>query len=476
MQNCNAGNWPNYTSLNPYRHLTLHIPNFPPHPSTPLGFKIHVCQLLFTRLQGHSSVVVRLLTSHRIQFPAMSLPDFLIWESYRTMLLVGGFSLGSQVSPSLRYSAAPYSPQSPSLPLKTSHTGMQGQSKQEIPEKTHQPVALFCTIPTRENPEVSQPGTEPSYLGDSSNDVDRQRKKRWRGSDRAMEGSDREMDREGVTERWIERKTHQWHNGHADLGTDLAPPTLVREVERLVKHQLHPTEVTGSGTDRSGVATCRSKATKSFLSSPKVEWYRRGSSSHPADHSTPSDTPHVTHREGRRVSGERHRAGNGSERREAESIGTVRVPSPKQELYLITPFAQPLEEWWTERQVVLKPLNRNIQLIPAAFQPHKALVTGFPGGGIPSGIGSTEIYQTADLEWPLNCLDVSPASLQRAELSKKTKVFDSNEIGATVAERLACSPPTKAIRVQSPAESLQIFACENCAGQCHWSANFLGDL
>ncbi|KAJ8866338.1 hypothetical protein PR048_032181 [Dryococelus australis] len=48
--------------------------------------------------------------------------------------------------------------------------------------------------------------------------------------------------------------------------------------------------------------------------------------------------------------------------------------------------------------------------------------------------------------------------------------------GATVAERLACSPPTKAIRVQSPAGSLQIFACENRATRCRWSAGFLGDI
>ncbi|KAJ8893905.1 hypothetical protein PR048_006506 [Dryococelus australis] len=49
-------------------------------------------------------------------------------------------------------------------------------------------------------------------------------------------------------------------------------------------------------------------------------------------------------------------------------------------------------------------------------------------------------------------------------------------IGDTVAERLACSPPTKSIRVQSPAGSLRIFACENRAGRCRWSAGFLGDL
>ncbi|KAJ8894357.1 hypothetical protein PR048_006987 [Dryococelus australis] len=48
--------------------------------------------------------------------------------------------------------------------------------------------------------------------------------------------------------------------------------------------------------------------------------------------------------------------------------------------------------------------------------------------------------------------------------------------GATVAERLACSPPTKAIRVQFPAGSLRILACENRAGRCRWSAGFIRDL
>ncbi|KAJ8897703.1 hypothetical protein PR048_003053 [Dryococelus australis] len=48
--------------------------------------------------------------------------------------------------------------------------------------------------------------------------------------------------------------------------------------------------------------------------------------------------------------------------------------------------------------------------------------------------------------------------------------------GATVVERIACSPPTKAIRAQSPAGSIRIFACGNRAGRCRWSAGFLGDL
>ncbi|KAJ8894430.1 hypothetical protein PR048_007084 [Dryococelus australis] len=48
--------------------------------------------------------------------------------------------------------------------------------------------------------------------------------------------------------------------------------------------------------------------------------------------------------------------------------------------------------------------------------------------------------------------------------------------GATMVERLACSPPTKAIGVQSPVGSLRIFACGNRAGRCRLSAGFLGNL
>ncbi|KAJ8890601.1 hypothetical protein PR048_010110 [Dryococelus australis] len=48
--------------------------------------------------------------------------------------------------------------------------------------------------------------------------------------------------------------------------------------------------------------------------------------------------------------------------------------------------------------------------------------------------------------------------------------------GATAAEPLACSPPTKVIWAQFPAGSLRIFACGNPAGRCLWSTDFLGDL
>ncbi|KAJ8892059.1 hypothetical protein PR048_004633 [Dryococelus australis] len=49
-------------------------------------------------------------------------------------------------------------------------------------------------------------------------------------------------------------------------------------------------------------------------------------------------------------------------------------------------------------------------------------------------------------------------------------------VGATVAEHLAFSPPTKAIRAQSPAGSLRILARVNRDGRCRWSAGPPGDL
>ncbi|KAJ8881489.1 hypothetical protein PR048_017970 [Dryococelus australis] len=58
-----------------------------------------------------------------------------------------------------------------------------------------------------------------------------------------------------------------------------------------------------------------------------------------------------------------------------------------------------------------------------------------------------------------------------------TKVANLNTGGGdTLAERLTCSPPTKAIRVQFSAGSLRIFARGNRARRCRWSAVFLGDL
>ncbi|KAJ8891503.1 hypothetical protein PR048_004031 [Dryococelus australis] len=52
----------------------------------------------------------------------------------------------------------------------------------------------------------------------------------------------------------------------------------------------------------------------------------------------------------------------------------------------------------------------------------------------------------------------------------------SNPLGATVAERLACSHPTSAMRVQSPARALRILASGNRAERCRRLAGLLRDL
>ncbi|KAJ8898222.1 hypothetical protein PR048_003582 [Dryococelus australis] len=50
------------------------------------------------------------------------------------------------------------------------------------------------------------------------------------------------------------------------------------------------------------------------------------------------------------------------------------------------------------------------------------------------------------------------------------------KLGAAVAERLACSYPTKANWAQSPAGSADFFACGNPAKRCRWSTVFLGEI
>ncbi|KAJ8876367.1 hypothetical protein PR048_020812 [Dryococelus australis] len=49
-------------------------------------------------------------------------------------------------------------------------------------------------------------------------------------------------------------------------------------------------------------------------------------------------------------------------------------------------------------------------------------------------------------------------------------------LGTAVAERLDCSPPTKANTVESRLGHFQIVACWNRPGRCSWSAGFRGDL
>ncbi|KAJ8881880.1 hypothetical protein PR048_018366 [Dryococelus australis] len=74
--------------------------------------------------------------------------------------------------------------------------------------------------------------------------------------------------------------------------------------------------------------------------------------------------------------------------------------------------------------------------------------------------------------WPSRCrYQESPA--QFFSLTRMSKSV-SGEFRVP-SKRPARLPPM-AIRVQSPAGSLRIFACGNRAGRCRWSAGFLGDL
>ncbi|KAJ8893762.1 hypothetical protein PR048_006362 [Dryococelus australis] len=83
-----------------------------------------------------------LLTLHFLfrdpgSIPGRVTPDFRMWESCRTMPLVGGSSRGSPLSPAI------------------------SQGKREIPEKTRRPAASSGTIPTCENPGAIPPEIEP---------------------------------------------------------------------------------------------------------------------------------------------------------------------------------------------------------------------------------------------------------------------------------------------------------------------------
>ncbi|KAJ8875968.1 hypothetical protein PR048_023876 [Dryococelus australis] len=74
-------------------------------------------------------------------------------------------------------------------------------------------------------------------------------------------------------------------------------------------------------------------------------------------------------------------------------------------------------------------------------------------------------------EWSNQYTTAAPRMFPKEHLSAVIRVGIGHSrfsklLGATVAERLVCSPPTKAIRAQSPVGS---------PGRCRWSAGFLGD-
>ncbi|KAJ8872061.1 hypothetical protein PR048_025662 [Dryococelus australis] len=83
----------------------------------------------------------------------------------------------------------------------------------------------------------------------------------------------------------------------------------------------------------------------------------------------------------------------------------------------------------------------------------------------------TWIGRNGPVLWPALSPDLTPWDCLKSRIYSD----QTNETRTTMTEQLARSPPTKAIRVQSPAGSLRISACGNSAGRCRRSASFLGD-
>ncbi|KAJ8866659.1 hypothetical protein PR048_032520 [Dryococelus australis] len=86
----------------------------------------------------------------------------------------------------------------------------------------------------------------------------------------------------------------------------------------------------------------------------------------------------------------------------------------------------------------------------------------------------------AQRSWRARCSDAvrAPLPAVATQVNARLSHFcrNSSFSRTRVAERLVCSPPTKAIGVQSPAGSLRIFASGNRAGRRRWSVGFLGDF
>ncbi|KAJ8890797.1 hypothetical protein PR048_010306 [Dryococelus australis] len=77
-------------------------------------------------------------------------------------------------------------------------------------------------------------------------------------------------------------------------------------------------------------------------------------------------------------------------------------------------------------------------------------------------------------DWPSQALKYLLTKTRR--WSPKSIFTTSSGVGAAVAARLDCSPPTKVNWVQSPTGTLRIFSRGYRARRCRWPAGFLGAL
>ncbi|KAJ8897432.1 hypothetical protein PR048_002778 [Dryococelus australis] len=132
---------------------------------------------------------------------------------------------------------------------------------------------------------------------------------------------------------------------------------------------------------------------------------------------------------------------------------------------IVRPGIEPGSPWWEVSSLTIQPLRPPYDLkhTRASMLP-------------PECVTSVQYEETTSYRNSLNKYtagQIGITILTPLQLHVDTSIKAAH---ATVSERLACSPPTKTIRVQSPAGSLRIFARGNRVGRCRWSTGFLGCL
>ncbi|KAJ8895428.1 hypothetical protein PR048_000760 [Dryococelus australis] len=148
--------------------------------------------------------------------------------------------------------------------------------------------------------------------------------------------------------------------------------------------------------------------------------------------------------------------------------------------WVATEYNRPLKK---KKAVITQHSTRACQLRPLSFACEVSLLRGAtihspspppsPLAGDPrSRYRATETY----LRGPATQTILQYSALETPNTRTFFPTSKTRLYRGTVVERFACSPLTKAIRVQSPAGSLRIFTCGNRAGRCRWSAGLLGDF
>ncbi|KAJ8876828.1 hypothetical protein PR048_021275 [Dryococelus australis] len=417
--------------------------------------------------------------ANRAQSPAGS-PEFRKWESCRTMPLVGGPSRRSPTSPAHHSGAAPYSLQSPSSALKTSllRAAQISSLTLEKPEtckrELHVPYTTFTNTP-----HIKSPCNFFLYRLDDGGEVETEQ--RW--NEIVVEtGVPREILL--VNSSKIPTETLQL----ASCARQTEPSTLHTKggrggvvVRLLDSHQDEPCSISGGvalGFLYVGIVPDDAAGRRVFsgISRYTRPCIKRRSILTSLCHSSALKTwmlivaynspPHTSHKIGwwlwktpinAGIKGRGKREIPEKTRRPTASPGTI----PNMRKSGVTqPGIEPGSPWLiillrTRRsKVVLIFRRRGVEGRSRASCPEERRKFIFDPGRRCRNV-VTGKAQRARLNLPSPCPDARRATTVFWFLctrSSRTARTCSNLSlhGATVAERLACSPPTKAIRVQSP--------------------------